>query len=214
MEPGAAGSVIQPRNGADGDPVQRELSNAGALPCVEPLDQRAIVRRRSGECRAQAFENRPYEPETRRPRAGEASRTRRGALGSSMTSDPSVSARLFRGCHSHVGTGGTLFKMLNRVRADFRPRASESRGRSHGHPLARRRISSARPREEHVEQSEAAIDRPCRCLRSAQHRPKGQYGLVATRLVVARCEVLYTGRLTAKLPEAVRLPMMQEASDR
>ena len=25
------------------------------------------------------------------------------------------------------------------------------------------------------------------------------------RLVVARCEVLYTGRLTARLPEAVRL---------
>ena len=72
VEPGAAGCVIQPRDGADHDPVQREPSNAGALPCVEPLDQRAIVRRRSGECRAQAFENRPYEPETRRPRGSEA----------------------------------------------------------------------------------------------------------------------------------------------
>src|SRR5256885_7798186 len=34
---------------------------------------------------------------------------------------------------------------------------------------------------------------------------KGQYGPWAVRLVVARCEVLYTGRLTARLPEAVRL---------
>ena len=44
------------------------------------------------------------------------------------------------------------------------------------------------------------------------------------RLLVARCEVLYTGRLTARLPEAVRLLMfkadgsfwyvtMQEGSD-
>ena len=29
------------------------------------------------------------------------------------------------------------------------------------------------------------------------------------RLVVARCEVLYTGRLTARLPEAVRLLMFK-----
>jgi RecB family endonuclease NucS len=29
------------------------------------------------------------------------------------------------------------------------------------------------------------------------------------RLLVARCEVLYTGRLTARLPEAVRLLMFQ-----
>ena len=29
------------------------------------------------------------------------------------------------------------------------------------------------------------------------------------RLVVARCEVLYTGRLTARLPEAVRLLMLK-----
>ncbi len=29
------------------------------------------------------------------------------------------------------------------------------------------------------------------------------------RLLVARCEVLYTGRLTAKLPEAVRLLMLK-----
>jgi RecB family endonuclease NucS len=31
----------------------------------------------------------------------------------------------------------------------------------------------------------------------------------AMRLLVARCEVLYTGRLTAKLPEAVRLLMFK-----
>ena len=34
---------------------------------------------------------------------------------------------------------------------------------------------------------------------------KGQYGPPAIRLVVARCEVVYTGRLTATLPEATRL---------
>src|SRR3954468_14112517 len=37
----------------------------------------------------------------------------------------------------------------------------------------------------------------------------GQYGLRAMRLLVARCEVLYTGRLTARLPEAVRLLMFK-----
>src|SRR5207248_2460528 len=31
----------------------------------------------------------------------------------------------------------------------------------------------------------------------------GQYGPPTMRLLVARCEVLYTGRLTARLPEAV-----------
>jgi endonuclease len=34
---------------------------------------------------------------------------------------------------------------------------------------------------------------------------KGHYGLTPMRLLVARCEVHYTGRLTALLPEAVRL---------
>jgi endonuclease len=29
------------------------------------------------------------------------------------------------------------------------------------------------------------------------------------RLLIARCEVLYTGRLTARLPEAVRLLMFK-----
>jgi RecB family endonuclease NucS len=33
----------------------------------------------------------------------------------------------------------------------------------------------------------------------------GQYGPATMRLFVARCEVHYTGRLTAVLPEAVRL---------
>jgi RecB family endonuclease NucS len=37
----------------------------------------------------------------------------------------------------------------------------------------------------------------------------GQYGPRAMRLLVARCEVLYTGRLTARLPEAVRLLMFK-----
>ena len=31
----------------------------------------------------------------------------------------------------------------------------------------------------------------------------------AVRLLIARCEVLYTGRLTARLPEAVRLLMFK-----
>ena len=34
-------------------------------------------------------------------------------------------------------------------------------------------------------------------------------GSAAMRLLVARCEVLYTGRLTARLPEAVRLLMFK-----
>jgi endonuclease len=37
------------------------------------------------------------------------------------------------------------------------------------------------------------------------HVRNGQYGPLAMRLLVARCEVVYTGRLTATLPEAVRL---------
>ena len=37
----------------------------------------------------------------------------------------------------------------------------------------------------------------------------GQYGPPTMRLVVARCEVQYTGRLTARLPEAVRLLMVK-----
>ena len=37
----------------------------------------------------------------------------------------------------------------------------------------------------------------------------GQYGSATVRLVVARCEVVYTGHLTAVLPEAVRLLMFK-----
>jgi RecB family endonuclease NucS len=37
----------------------------------------------------------------------------------------------------------------------------------------------------------------------------GQYGPPAMRLRVARCEVTYTGRLTARLAEAVRLLMFK-----
>ena len=43
----------------------------------------------------------------------------------------------------------------------------------------------------------------------AGHVRKGQYGRSAMRLVVARCEVQYTGRLTAVLPEAVRLLVLK-----
>src|SRR5919204_4016570 len=39
--------------------------------------------------------------------------------------------------------------------------------------------------------------------------PNGTVRSPAMRLVVARCEVLYTGRLTATLPEAVRLIMFK-----
>ena len=42
-----------------------------------------------------------------------------------------------------------------------------------------------------------------------RHVRKGQYGPPTVRLVVARCEVLYTGRLTARLPVAVRLLMFK-----
>ena len=38
--------------------------------------------------------------------------------------------------------------------------------------------------------------------------PPGRYG-VAMRLIVARCEVVYSGRLNAVLPEAVRLLMLK-----
>ena len=33
--------------------------------------------------------------------------------------------------------------------------------------------------------------------------------MAAVRLIVARCEVVYTGRLTAVLPEALRLLMLK-----
>src|SRR3954453_2515718 len=42
-----------------------------------------------------------------------------------------------------------------------------------------------------------------------RHVRSGQYCPPAMRLLVARCEVLYTGRLTARLPEAVRLLMFK-----
>jgi RecB family endonuclease NucS len=41
------------------------------------------------------------------------------------------------------------------------------------------------------------------------NRPKRTVRSSAVRLLVARCEVLYTGRLTARLPEAVRLLMFK-----
>src|SRR5918995_1240115 len=39
--------------------------------------------------------------------------------------------------------------------------------------------------------------------------PEGTVRSAPMRLLVARCEVLYTGRLTARLPEAVRLLMFK-----
>ena len=42
-----------------------------------------------------------------------------------------------------------------------------------------------------------------------QECPKRTVRFGAMRLLVARCEVLYTGRLTARLPEAVRLLMFK-----
>ena len=47
-----------------------------------------------------------------------------------------------------------------------------------------------------------------RLLRNRTVRNR-QYGPPAMRLLVARCEVHYTGRLTARLPEAVRLLMFK-----
>jgi RecB family endonuclease NucS len=37
-----------------------------------------------------------------------------------------------------------------------------------------------------------------------------QYGAAAMRLIVARCSVRYTGRLTTELPEGLRLLMIKE----
>lgn len=44
---------------------------------------------------------------------------------------------------------------------------------------------------------------------SLDHVRRRQDGPRAMRLVVARCEVTYTGRLTAVLPEAVRPPPLK-----
>ena len=40
-------------------------------------------------------------------------------------------------------------------------------------------------------------------------RPAPQLASTRMRLIVARCEVVYTGRLTAVLPEALRLVMVK-----
>src|SRR3954449_6196925 len=40
-------------------------------------------------------------------------------------------------------------------------------------------------------------------------RPARRLGLPPVRLIVARCSVDYTGRLTARLPEALRLIMLK-----
>src|SRR6476620_11731812 len=50
---------------------------------------------------------------------------------------------------------------------------------------------------------------PMRPLLHSCHVRNGQYGPRAMRLLVARCGVIYTGRLTARLPEAVRLLMFK-----
>jgi endonuclease len=50
------------------------------------------------------------------------------------------------------------------------------------------------------------LGRPRRVARTC---PKGPVRCGAVRLVVARCEVLYTGRLTAFLPESTRLLIMK-----
>src|SRR5438477_13085204 len=47
------------------------------------------------------------------------------------------------------------------------------------------------------------------CKSGRPYVRNGQYGPLTMRLLVARCEVLYTGRLTARLPEAVRLLMFK-----
>jgi hypothetical protein len=61
VEARAPGAVVEPRENGDRDPVQSEPADARALPCVEALDQRTVVRCGSCECRAQTFDNRPYE---------------------------------------------------------------------------------------------------------------------------------------------------------
>ncbi len=46
----------------------------------------------------------------------------------------------------------------------------------------------------------AALSQPVR---------NGQYGSLRMRLIVARCEVVYSGRLHAYLPESTRLLMLK-----
>jgi hypothetical protein len=45
--------------------------------------------------------------------------------------------------------------------------------------------------------------------REANGVRNGQYGPPTMRLLVARCEVTYTGRMTAQLPEATRLLVLK-----
>src|SRR5206468_3628328 len=77
-------------------------------------------------------------------------------------------------------------------------RAEHSRGRPPRTP------SDVRDRRRAARSSQSGA--PRRTLSIVRN---GQYGPPTMRLVVTRCEVLYTGRLTARLPEAVRLLMFK-----
>ena len=79
------------------------------------------------------------------------------------------------------GNGKALVRFADGARGDRRRLARRAR-------VAARRPASA-------------------CLR-ARHVLSGRYG-AAVRLIVARCEVIYSGRLNAVLPEAVRLLMLK-----
>src|SRR5438874_7749581 len=95
---------------------------------------------------------------------------------------------------------------------------SIGRPRSWQVPLARRRqrrppsLAAGRGRRrQQADRPDALPHRRCTARKPPFFRPvrNGQYGPPTMRLLVARCEVLYTGRLTARLPEAVRLLMFK-----
>ena len=68
-------------------------------------------------------------------------------------------------------------------------------------PTARRRAGSGRRRR--------AAQACCRRSRERSYAARGRTLHDLMRLIVARCEVSYTGRLTARLPEALRLLMIK-----
>jgi hypothetical protein len=119
------------------------------------------------------------------------------------------------------GAGGTrvgeAWLTSTSVRSQRDPRAGSAGNRDGSAPPARtrRQVPPAPPRRSphsgRFRGREPAAPLQHR-TRRATVRPTvrtGQYGPPTMRLLVARCEVLYTGRLTARLPEAVRLLMFK-----
>ena len=89
-----------------------------------------------------------------------------------------------------------------RAEVQHPPRAAQARVQDRDDPAD----AGAEPAE-----PQAAQGRACRLLTDLSERdnPTGTIGCGPMRLLVARCEVRYTGRLTALLPEAVRLLILK-----